>query len=432
MVSNCAASLSLGCFFCCQGCNAEKLRNAFAFLPPAPSYTIQDGVDGKHSGDMQLCDELLNDSNFYSEAVSHASAHFVNTSRGEVVPIVWVWPPTSSSSRWHSAPTDSPLSGNSTAKAWPLVLLHCHGNATDIGLMMGPYFELSSCLGVEVVGVEYSGYGTATGSPSTTNAIADVEAAYEFVVESGVPPERIVAYGQSVGSGPAMHLAARRRLGGVILHSPMISGIKVLDPQPDRCCRPSCVYSCFDFFDNYRNMRGVGCPAFVMHGLVDDIVPAYHGTRLAHAAPAHRRWPGFFPEDAGHNDIVETNTEAYFGVLRAFLRHVQELADSTPADVGKLPFPNIVGKPEQQEMSERRPGGIAWPTAPPCDEYTSGATVSAATVGVGVTRPYREPAAGPCDGRYVTLRGGRSAGRPPQSVASGAGSGRQQGELSSA
>ena len=33
--------------------------------------------------------------------------------------------------------------------------------------------------------------------------------------------ERIVAYGQSVGSGPATFLASKKPLGGLILHSPL-------------------------------------------------------------------------------------------------------------------------------------------------------------------------------------------------------------------
>lgn len=38
-------------------------------------------------------------------------------------------------------------------------------------------------------------------------------------------PGDIVLYGQSVGSGPSVDLAARTRgLGGVVLHSPLMSG----------------------------------------------------------------------------------------------------------------------------------------------------------------------------------------------------------------
>lgn len=355
MGSNCAASASIGCLFCCQGCNAEKLRNAFTFLPPPASYSVQEDPESGRGGKLVYLSEQIRSFTFYQQASDHAEVHFLRTARGERIPMVWV--------------RQNTTSGASR----PLVILHCHGNATDIGMMMGPYFELTKQLGCEVVGVEYSGYGQATGAPSSNNTLADAEAAYNFLVTSGVPPERIVAYGQSVGSGPALGLAARRPLGGIVLHSPMLSGIKVIDPQPDSCCRPSCVYCCFDFFPNDKKMKTVGCPAFVMHGQLDDIIPLYHGVRLAEAAPKQCRWPGYFPRDAGHNDIVETNATAYFGEVRGFLRSVQTRADG-------LCSPGI-GKPTQIEMSS--------------------------VLGKeDCALPYVEPAVGPEDGRYENLRRG--------------------------
>lgn len=136
------------------------------------------------------------------------------------------------------------------------VVIHCHGNATDIGLMMGTYWELASRLGIVVVGIEYSGYGLASGEPSLANTEADVEAAYNLAIDRGVPPERIIVYGQSVGSGPAMWLASKANIAGVILHSPLLSGIKAIDPDPTTCCRPSCVFKCFDFYPNDERITG--------------------------------------------------------------------------------------------------------------------------------------------------------------------------------
>merc|ERR1719174_3290449 len=100
-----------------------------------------------------------------------------------------------------------------------------------------------------------------------------------------MPPEFIVAYGQSVGSGPVVDLAAKKKLGGMVLHSPMLSGIKVIDPQPDRSCRPSCLFRCFDFFQNDKHVRKLKCPGFVIHGQMDEIIPHYHGARLMESMP---------------------------------------------------------------------------------------------------------------------------------------------------
>lgn len=68
--------------------------------------------------------------------------------------------------------------------------------------------------------------------PSEQNTYADIEAAYKCLEESyGTKQEDIVLYGQSVGSGPTLDLAARLpQLRAVVLHSPILSGLRVMYP----------------------------------------------------------------------------------------------------------------------------------------------------------------------------------------------------------
>jgi pimeloyl-ACP methyl ester carboxylesterase len=66
--------------------------------------------------------------------------------------------------------------------------------------------------------------------PSESNTYADIEAVYQCLeTEYGVSQEDLILYGQSVGSGPTLHLAAKLpRLRGVVLHSAILSGLRVL------------------------------------------------------------------------------------------------------------------------------------------------------------------------------------------------------------
>lgn len=66
--------------------------------------------------------------------------------------------------------------------------------------------------------------------PSESSTYADIEAIYECLeTEYGVSQEDVILYGQSVGSGPTLHLAAKLpRLRGVVLHSGILSGLRVL------------------------------------------------------------------------------------------------------------------------------------------------------------------------------------------------------------
>lgn len=67
---------------------------------------------------------------------------------------------------------------------------------------------------------------------SEQNTYADIEAAYKCLEESyGTKQEDIILYGQSVGSGPTLDLAARLpQLRAVVLHSPILSGLRVMYP----------------------------------------------------------------------------------------------------------------------------------------------------------------------------------------------------------
>jgi len=222
----------------------------------------------------------------------------------------------------------------------PTVLLHCHGNATDIGIMMGHYFEIANRLDVEVVGVEYTGYGAAGGALHTSNIAGDIEAAYDMVISRGVHPSRIVAYGQSIGSVAAVSLASRRQVGGVVLHAPLASGLRVVDPRPNSCCRPSCALCCFDNFRNDRRIPHVRCPVFIMHGRCDDVIAFPNAELLHRRCKGNAKWPPYYAASAGHHDLVEIDEEAYFEHLSGFLAAVGRQGD----------LRGCVGRPCQVEM----------------------------------------------------------------------------------
>uniref|UniRef100_A0A7S0B7G6 Serine aminopeptidase S33 domain-containing protein n=1 Tax=Pyrodinium bahamense TaxID=73915 RepID=A0A7S0B7G6_9DINO len=173
-------------------------------------------------------------------------------------------------------------------------------------------------MGVDVVGVEYSGYGAAPGSPSVRTAEANALAAYEHLIAKGVLPEHVVVYGHSVGSGPACRFATSRKVGGLVLHAPITSAVKAIE-RTEGCCRPSLFFCCCDVFRNHELLQTVSCPSLVIHGRCDVLVPCSHGERLEQAIPEEHRWPGFFPEQSGHSTIEKSEKPAYFRCLRNFL-----------------------------------------------------------------------------------------------------------------
>uniref|UniRef100_A0A6V7QWL6 Serine aminopeptidase S33 domain-containing protein n=1 Tax=Ananas comosus var. bracteatus TaxID=296719 RepID=A0A6V7QWL6_ANACO len=155
-----------------------------------------------------------------------------------------------------------------------LAVLYSHGNAADLGQMYELFVELSNHLRVNLMGYDYSGYGQSSGKASEHNTYADIEAAYQCLVETyGTQEEDIVLYGQSVGSGPTLDLATRLpRLRAVILHSPILSGLRVMYPVKRTYW--------FDIYKNIDKIPLVKCPVLVIHGTDDEVVDCSHGKQL--------------------------------------------------------------------------------------------------------------------------------------------------------
>jgi hypothetical protein len=119
-------------------------------------------------------------------------------------------------------------------------IIYSHGNATDIGAMFPMQSILVQSLEANVVCYDYSGYGESGGVAEENNTYSDIKAVYKYCIEHVSPnPLNIVLYGQSVGSGPVCHLAYKNKdLGGIILHSPFTSGMRVLTPSRYVVCHP--------------------------------------------------------------------------------------------------------------------------------------------------------------------------------------------------
>ncbi|KAL5723379.1 hypothetical protein ACHQM5_006786 [Ranunculus cassubicifolius] len=155
-----------------------------------------------------------------------------------------------------------------------LTVLYSHGNAADLGQMSELFVELSVHLRVNLMGYDYSGYGQSTGKASEQNTYADIEAAYRCLEENyGTKEEDIILYGQSVGSGPTLDLASRlKRLRAVILHSPILSGLRVMYPVKRTYW--------FDIYKNIDKIPLVNSPVLIIHGTSDEVVDCSHGKQL--------------------------------------------------------------------------------------------------------------------------------------------------------
>ena len=194
------------------------------------------------------------------------------------------------------------------------VLLFFHGNAGNITYRYD-MIRMLMAVPVDLLIIDYRGYGRSEGRPSEEGLYRDARAAWDHLVrERQIPPDRIVLLGKSLGGAVAIDLASHVRPAGLIVQSSFTSV-------------PEMASSLIPFFprfllrtkmDSISKIREVACPKLFIHSPADEIVPYRLGRRLFEAASEPKRFyevPG-----APHNETYLVGGEAYLHAIRTFIR----------------------------------------------------------------------------------------------------------------
>eukprot|EP00164_Ancoracysta_twista_P004140 GFYU01005566.1.p1 GENE.GFYU01005566.1~~GFYU01005566.1.p1 ORF type:complete len:300 (-),score=56.06 GFYU01005566.1:190-1089(-) len=196
-------------------------------------------------------------------------------------------------------------------------LLFTHGNASDMGEMLGWLEFLSVQIPCNICAYDYTGYGLNVGNPGEKQCYQDISAVYEYLInDMKISASKIILMGQSLGSGPTTWLASRickkAPPAAVLLISPITSAIRVVSDTLS--------YLPLDIFENLKKFDKVTAPTLIFHGTEDEVVPYEHGVRLSKAAPNLYK---FVPLDgAGHNDIECDFYEKFVTECRLFCQHL--------------------------------------------------------------------------------------------------------------
>ena len=187
------------------------------------------------------------------------------------------------------------------------VIAYFHGNGGHVGYR-AERLRWFARTGYGVLMAEYRGYGGNPGTPSEPGLIADGAAALDFLGGEGIAPDRLVIYGESLGSGVAVTLAAQREVAGLILEAPFTSVAEVAQYHYSFIPASALVR---DRFDSLARIRDVKAPILVLHGERDRVVPVRFGRALFDAAPQPKEL--WLSREAGHEDLVR------YGALEAVL-----------------------------------------------------------------------------------------------------------------
>jgi pimeloyl-ACP methyl ester carboxylesterase len=206
-------------------------------------------------------------------------------------------------------------------------LVHFHGNGEVVANYVPHMAEAFASLGVNVLFGEYRGYGASTGSPSIGAMLDDAEAVF---AAAGAPAERIVLFGRSIGSLPAIELAVRHpNVAGLVLESgiadPMERVLVRVSPADLGVSRAGLAAAVQQRLDHRAKLARYPGPMLVLHATDDTLIGVSHAERNVEWGGASRadKELAILPR-GDHNSIFFANRDDYLARLGGFLERLGE------------------------------------------------------------------------------------------------------------
>jgi uncharacterized protein len=195
-------------------------------------------------------------------------------------------------------------------------ILFLHGNAGNISHRLES-IRLFHELDLNLLIIDYRGYGESEGRPSEEGLYRDAEAAYEHLIrQRGVEPAQLVVFGRSLGAAVAARTAATHPVGGLVVESAFTSvpdiGAELYPFLPVRLLARL-------QYDTRAHVAEVAAPTLVVHSTDDEIIPYRHGEAIYAAA---RNPAGMLTIRGDHNAGFILSGDAYRRGLATFLRDV--------------------------------------------------------------------------------------------------------------
>ena len=180
-------------------------------------------------------------------------------------------------------------------KAGAPLVLYFGGNAEEVSWMIEA--ASAEAPGASWLLMDYRGYGQSAGAPSEKALVEDALLLYDHAVKlPGTDPQRIYAFGRSLGGGVAVALAAERPLAGLILATPFDSLAAVAKRYYWYLPVDLMLKHRFDSIALAPNLKQ---PLLCLVAERDEVIPPVHAERLFDAWGGPKRKVNL--QQAGHN-----------------------------------------------------------------------------------------------------------------------------------
>ena len=196
------------------------------------------------------------------------------------------------------------------------VVLFFHGNAGNISHRLDS-IAIFNRLGLDTLIIDYRGYGESSGKTSEQGTYLDAQAACDYLVsDRGVPAERIVIFGRSLGGAIGAWLGSQHRPAAVIIESSFSSGVdmaKRLYPFLPAILITRLRYPVVKFAARLQS------PVLVVHSRDDEIIPFEMGKAIYNAVKQRK---AFLELRGDHNAGFYISRQQYIPALDDFIESV--------------------------------------------------------------------------------------------------------------
>lgn len=243
-------------------------------------------------------------------------------------------------------------------------LIYFHGNAGNMGFRLPNAAKMFHYAKINVLMVDYRGYGHSEGRPTEAGLQADAEACLSLLRgHSALQGSKVVVFGRSLGGAVALYLAKRfpGEVAGVVVENTFLS-ISAMTDLLMPIVRPLKPLLLRMFWDNEAVVADVEQPILFISGDRDELVPPAHMRKLHEVALRSKHRELFRVASGGHNDTFEKAGMAYYLRLQAFIdQHVLghtaeevQAAAATPEEVREVEEGGAGAEERRLEQQEVR------------------------------------------------------------------------------
>ncbi len=190
-------------------------------------------------------------------------------------------------------------------------LVFFHGNAGNLFNRVHKLNELNK-LDINILIISWRGFSGNSGKPTEKNLYQDAQKSIEWLNNKGIKNEKIILYGESLGTGVAVELGQKNIFNSIILESPFTSMTKTA-----KIYYPYLPVNLLlkDKYDSINKIHKITKPILIMHGVKDDLVPYVMSVELFNKANKPKY--SFFSKDDNH--MMDFNDEL-LDKIRLFIK----------------------------------------------------------------------------------------------------------------